>query len=48
MFSTSSQRKCWMYKDELEISNARLAANVKYINTRGQHMTVWITNKCLE
>lgn len=31
MFATSSQKKFWMFRDELEISNCRVAANTKYI-----------------
>nr|CAG4643286.1 EOG090X080D [Ilyocryptus agilis] len=40
MFSTSSQRRFWMFKDETEVADARLKANLSYINSRGRHMTV--------
>ena len=40
MFSTSTQQKCWMFRDEHEIHNCRLAANVKYISSRGKLMSV--------
>nr|SVE70488.1 EOG090X080D [Daphnia similis]SVE71112.1 EOG090X080D [Daphnia similis]SVE71743.1 EOG090X080D [Daphnia similis]SVE72371.1 EOG090X080D [Daphnia similis] len=40
MFATSTQRHFWMFKDETDVSNARLSANLKYISSRGRNMTV--------
>jgi hypothetical protein len=40
MFATSTQRHFWMFKDETDVSNARLSANIKYISSRGRNMTV--------
>nr|CAG4647992.1 EOG090X080D [Moina brachiata]SVE93072.1 EOG090X080D [Moina brachiata] len=40
MFATSSQKKCWMFKDDTDVSNARISGNLKYISTRGKHMSV--------
>nr|CAG4648710.1 EOG090X080D [Polyphemus pediculus] len=39
MFSTSTQRKFWMFRDEQEIAHARVAANAKYIGSRGKLMS---------
>ena len=32
MFPSSSQRKHWMFKDEAELQNLRIAANKKYVD----------------
>jgi len=40
MFATSTQRNFWMFKDETDVTNARLSANIKYISSRGRNMTV--------
>ena len=40
MFATSTQRNFWMFKDETDVSNSRLSANIKYISRRGRNMTV--------
>nr|SVE76449.1 EOG090X080D [Daphnia longispina] len=39
MFATSTQRNFWMFKDETDVSNSRLSANIKYISRRGRNMT---------
>lgn len=40
MFSTSSQKRFWMFKDDTDVANARISANLKYITTMGKHMSV--------
>ena len=43
LFATSSQKSCWMFRDEVKISSCRMAANAKYIayaSTRAQPMNV--------
>lgn len=46
MFATSTQRSFWMFKDENDVSNARLSANIKYISSRGRNMTVSCFQVC--
>nr|CAG4649425.1 EOG090X080D [Scapholeberis mucronata]SVE93682.1 EOG090X080D [Scapholeberis mucronata] len=38
MFASSTQRNFWMFKDESDVSNARLSANLKYIASKGKNM----------
>nr|CAG4650240.1 EOG090X080D [Sida crystallina] len=39
MFSTSTQRKTWMYRDESDIINARQVVNSNFIKSRKQNMS---------
>ena len=40
MFSTSSQKKMWMFRDESDVANTRQMVNANFIRNRCRSMNV--------
>lgn len=41
MFSSSTQKKHWVFNDERELEKLRLNANQNFIRQHGERLTVW-------
>lgn len=43
MFSTGTQRKYWLFKNEDELHNLRYEANVRYIESHKNQYSRWVS-----